>query len=92
MATPTGNTLIARGNRFRVHSLTGGGWRIGFTTRLGYRDFPPAPSDRCRVRRIRYHDHCGPDRRGGRRPDGAWTYDAGPRAPRRLGRDASPWR
>ena len=41
MAAPTGNTLIARGNRFRVHCLAGGGWRIGFTTRLGYRDFPP---------------------------------------------------
>ena len=40
MATSTGNTLIARGNRFRVHCLAGGGWRIGFTTRLGYRDFP----------------------------------------------------
>ena len=40
MAASTGNTLIARGNRFRVHSLAGGGWRIGFTTRLGYRDFP----------------------------------------------------
>ena len=41
MATPTATRLIARGNRFRVHSLAGGGWRIGFTTRLGYRDFPP---------------------------------------------------
>ena len=39
MATATDNTLIARGTRFRVHSLAGGGWRIGFTTRLGYRDF-----------------------------------------------------
>ena len=41
MATPTGNVCVARGNRFRVHSLAGGGWRIGFITRLGYRDFPP---------------------------------------------------
>ena len=41
MATSTGNTLIARGNRFRVHALAAGGWRIGFITRLGYRDFPP---------------------------------------------------
>ena len=41
MAAPTGNALIQRGNRFRVHSLASGGWRIGFTTRLGYRDFPP---------------------------------------------------
>jgi len=39
MATPTATTLIARGNRFRVHSLAAGGWRIGFITRLGYRDF-----------------------------------------------------
>jgi hypothetical protein len=44
MATPTGNTRIARGNRFRVHALADGGWRIGFTTKLGYRDFPANPA------------------------------------------------
>jgi hypothetical protein len=44
MATPTGNTRIARGNRFRVHAIADGGWRIGFTTKLGYRDFPSDPA------------------------------------------------
>jgi hypothetical protein len=43
MAT-AGNTRIARGNRFRVHALADGGWRIGFTTKLGYRDFPSDPA------------------------------------------------
>jgi len=44
MATPMGSTRIARGNRFRVHALADGGWRIGFTTKLGYRDFPADPA------------------------------------------------
>ena len=44
MATHPANTRIARGNRFRVHALADGSWRIGFTTRLGYRDFPADPS------------------------------------------------
>ena len=44
MATHTVNTRIARGNRFRVHALADGSWRIGFTTRLGYRDFPADPA------------------------------------------------
>ena len=44
MATHTVNTRIACGNRFRVHALADGSWRIGFTTRLGYRDFPADPA------------------------------------------------
>ena len=44
MATHPVNTRIACGNRFRVHALADGSWRIGFTTRLGYRDFPADPA------------------------------------------------
>jgi hypothetical protein len=44
MATHTVNTRIATGNRFRVHALADGSWLTGFTTRLGYRDFPADPA------------------------------------------------
>ena len=41
---PIQSIRASRGNRFRVHALADGSWRIGFITRLGHRDFPADPA------------------------------------------------
>ena len=79
MAASTGNTLIARGNRFRVHSLAGCGCRIGFTTRLGYvlfrsatqRPVPRSPNvPACPLPTGSTRARCGPARLVPSRPNG----------------------
>ena len=79
MAASTGNTLIARRNRFRVHSLAGCGCRIGFTTRLGYvlfrsatqRPVPRSPNvPACPLPTGSTRARCGPARLVPSRPNG----------------------